>query len=56
MTELLHWQNDKLAMIQRITSLAELDGYQTEANRRGCFPGEVAAIFQRRIELQTKGK
>jgi hypothetical protein len=54
MSELLHWQTDKLAMIRRITSLEELDGYMTEVTRRGCFPGEMAALMQRRIELQTK--
>jgi hypothetical protein len=54
MTDLLHWQTDKLAIIRRITSLEELDGYLAEASRRGCFPGEIAACMARRIELQTK--
>ena len=54
MSELVQWQSDKLAIIRRITSVEELDGYEQEAQRRGCFPGEIAALMQRRIELQSK--
>ena len=56
MAAVLQWQTDKLAMIRRITSLEEVDGYLGEASRRGCFPGEIACVMARRIELQTRGK
>ena len=49
-------QTDKLAIIQRITSVEELEGYETESRRRGQFPGETAALMQRRIELLSKRK
>lgn len=49
-------QNRKLAMIRAMTSVEELDGWETESRRRGQFPGETAALMQRRIELQTRGR
>jgi hypothetical protein len=48
-------QNRKLAMIQRITSVEELDGWTDGMKTRPTFPGETAALMQRRIELQTRG-
>jgi len=49
--EILQRQTQKLSIIQRITSVEEIDGYETEARRRGLFPGEQALIATRRIEL-----
>lgn len=53
--DLLQWQSDKLALIRRITSVEELDGWADGMKTRATFPGEAAALMQRRIELQTRG-
>lgn len=47
-------QNAKLEMIQRITDVAELDAYEEGAKKRGVFPGEIAAVMNRRISLMGK--
>ena len=47
----LEQQNAKLALIFRMTSPDELDGYEAEARCRGMFPGEMAALMARRVAL-----
>jgi hypothetical protein len=37
--------------IQSITSLAELDGYESEARKRGLHPEEVRALHEKRKAL-----
>ena len=41
-----------LQMIQSITSIEELDGYEAEAKRRGLRPHEPTAMIQKRRELK----
>ncbi len=41
-------------LIQTITSLAELDGYETEAKKRGLTGEEIAAIHAKRRDLTPK--
>ena len=48
-------QDTKLSTISRL-SAAELPGYEAEVKLRGNFPGEVAAILQRKIQLKIKVK
>jgi hypothetical protein len=52
--DLLKWQSDKLDQIRQITSVEELDGWADGMKTRATFPGETAALMQRRIELQSK--
>lgn len=40
--------------IRTITSLAELDGYETQAKRRGVTPDELRAIHEIRKKLTPK--
>jgi len=48
-------QSAKAAIIRRIRTLTELDGYADQAARDGMWPGEQALIATRRIEL-LKGR
>ena len=47
-------QTRKLDQIRRITSVEELDGWAEGMKTRASFIGEMAALMQRRIELQSK--
>lgn len=47
---------EKAALIQSITSLAELDGYEAEAKKRGLTGEEITAIHAKRKELTPKRK
>lgn len=40
----------KLAIIRALKP-GEIDGYETEAKRRGMFDGEAAALLARRLEV-----
>lgn len=40
--------------VATITSLEELDGYETEAKKRGITGDEVRAIHEKRIQLTPK--
>ncbi|WP_236628121.1 MULTISPECIES: hypothetical protein [unclassified Sulfitobacter] len=37
--------------IKRITSIAELDGYEAQAKKRGLLPEEMRALHEKRAEL-----
>ena len=42
----------RLAKMDQVQSLAELAGWEAQARMRGFYPGEIAAILQRRRELE----
>jgi hypothetical protein len=44
----------KLAMIPNL-SAGELEGWTSEARRRGWFPGEMQAVLKRQATLKAKG-
>lgn len=47
-------QSRKLRQIANISTVAELDGWEIGMKTRPQIRGEMAALMQRRIELQTK--
>ena len=46
-------QSRKLRQIANISTVAELDGWEVGMKTRATFPGEQAALMQRRIELKA---
>ena len=47
-------QSRKLRQIANIRTVEELDGWMDGMKTRAAIPGEMAALMQRRIELQTE--
>lgn len=47
-------QSRKLRQIANISTVAELDGWEIGMKTRHQIRGEMAALMQRRIELQSK--
>ena len=47
-------QSRKLRQIANIRTVEEIDGWEIGMKTRATIPGEMAALMQRRIELQSK--
>lgn len=47
-------QSRKLRQIANIRTVEEIDGWEIGMKTRAAISGEMAAIMQRRIELQSK--